>query len=399
MTIRSRILVVTLGSMHQEAGGTSDYHEHDSILSQIPTEARTLLLNTRAKALTWLQQDKTAKWQGILISQHEWNKNLAYGRDFGGDDRRAQYRPALERFKGRFYKTLGTEGRGQISQTEHHILFVCGLYGLMTPLEPIQCYNCPVELSLGNFNIWTEDASLTKILLAYIKKHKIIRVFDFTATEPRRRLINWSAIHDELKDNVLHCFSRMVAGDAALIDFGELMKSFLLTASSEKLLSIEPETEEGDIVFRDVAQPRSDMPSEELLRIVQQAESELPLLEAHPLEFANEMLTSGRPTRIKEVRSSTYLPEDWLVSFTSEFQKSVFDMNDKKLQGRILEAVTKICKKPMEPHGDTIKPLSGKLAGKWRYRIGNYRLIYLPDEKKRTIFLLVIGPRGDIYDD
>ena len=111
MTTRSRILIVTLGSMHQLAGGTSDYLEHSSILSQLPVEAKTLLLETRAKALTWLQQDKTAKWQGILLSQHEYNKNVVYGRDFGGDDRRAQYLPALRRFEGRFYQTLGTKGK------------------------------------------------------------------------------------------------------------------------------------------------------------------------------------------------------------------------------------------------------------------------------------------------
>jgi len=88
----------------------------------------------------------------------------------------------------------------------------------------------------------------------------------------------------------------------------------------------------------------------------------------------------------------------WLLGMSDEFLNAVQGI-DRKLQGRVLEAMGYISTKPTEPKGDTVKPLTGEMKGLWRYRIGDYRLIYLPDEKKRTIFLLVIGPRGDIYDD
>ena len=62
------------------------------------------------------------------------------------------------------------------------------------------------------------------------------------------------------------------------------------------------------------------------------------------------------------------------------------------------EAITELSSNPTETQGDTIKRLSGEFAGKWRYRIGEYRLIYLPDLTSHTIVLLAIRPRGEAYD-
>ncbi len=40
-----------------------------------------------------------------------------------------------------------------------------------------------------------------------------------------------------------------------------------------------------------------------------------------------------------------------------------------------------------------------KLAGRtgWRYRVGNYRVIYEIDDQKRTITVLHVGHRRDVY--
>ena len=70
---------------------------------------------------------------------------------------------------------------------------------------------------------------------------------------------------------------------------------------------------------------------------------------------------------------------------------------DKKLQGRILEAITKLTLSPITSTGDTIKPLTGDLEGFWRYRIGDYRLIYKPVEKFREILLISFSSRGSVY--
>jgi mRNA interferase RelE/StbE len=43
------------------------------------------------------------------------------------------------------------------------------------------------------------------------------------------------------------------------------------------------------------------------------------------------------------------------------------------------------------------KPLSGPLAGLWRYRIGDYRVTLDIDRGRVVIIALDIGHRGDIY--
>lgn len=88
--------------------------------------------------------------------------------------------------------------------------------------------------------------------------------------------------------------------------------------------------------------------------------------------------------------------EGWRFLMTSDFKKAIAGL-DKKLQGRILEAVVDLFPEPMRTRGDTIKPLTKELAGYWRYRIGDYRLIYWPDPHNRTVALVSVAPRGGAY--
>lgn len=68
------------------------------------------------------------------------------------------------------------------------------------------------------------------------------------------------------------------------------------------------------------------------------------------------------------------------------------------IQGRILEAIAKITADPITLNGNTIKPLSGEKSGMWRYRIGDFRIIYHPDKTSKHILLLTFSPRGSAYD-
>ena len=43
------------------------------------------------------------------------------------------------------------------------------------------------------------------------------------------------------------------------------------------------------------------------------------------------------------------------------------------------------------------KPLRGELKGRRSLRIGNYRLIYIIDERNRIITLLTVRPRKTAY--
>jgi mRNA interferase RelE/StbE len=87
----------------------------------------------------------------------------------------------------------------------------------------------------------------------------------------------------------------------------------------------------------------------------------------------------------------------WLIGFARPFRKAVESI-DRKLQGRILEAMTDIANEPVTNRGDTVKRLSGDMNGFWRYRIGDFRLVYYPDEATHTITLYDFASRGSAYD-
>lgn len=97
-----------------------------------------------------------------------------------------------------------------------------------------------------------------------------------------------------------------------------------------------------------------------------------------------------------EVRFSLR-PPDWYIGFSTEFVKSIA-MVDRKKQGRILEAITKIASAPTEIHGDTIKPLTSDMSGLWRCRLGDDRLLYYPHFKSRKVILISFASRSEAYE-
>ncbi len=253
------ILFITLGSLHQIEGGVSEFNEKDSIISRLPFDSIFTLLQTRAKALEWILGDTETTWQGINIRNHEYNKQLIL-LDFGGNENNACYLPAIERFCGRFFLALGNDIRKKIVELNNHLIFLCGLYGLSSVMEPIQRYNCPVELGFRNIEIWTLENTLTDLLLEYIKCNSIVRVFDFSAVEACRRLISWNEIHTALPGNVFHCFSKIGFGDDALIPFAYEIEKLFIDFSKDDSLSIKPGWEDNDIIFNNIATTRLDIP-------------------------------------------------------------------------------------------------------------------------------------------
>jgi mRNA-degrading endonuclease RelE of RelBE toxin-antitoxin system len=87
---------------------------------------------------------------------------------------------------------------------------------------------------------------------------------------------------------------------------------------------------------------------------------------------------------------------NWLLAMTHDFIKEIQSI-DRKLQGRILEAIGDICQNPVTIRGDTVKPLSHEMKGLWRYRLGDYRLIYQPVPATRQIILIRFDSRGGVY--
>ena len=71
---------------------------------------------------------------------------------------------------------------------------------------------------------------------------------------------------------------------------------------------------------------------------------------------------------------------------------------EQETQARINTAFEYILTSPFRHENPTtIKPLHGKKKGLYRYRIGNLRFIYQVDREERTIHIVQIDNRGDIY--
>jgi mRNA interferase RelE/StbE len=122
-----------------------------------------------------------------------------------------------------------------------------------------------------------------------------------------------------------------------------------------------------------------------------------PSVEAEKL--SEDRLLYSRPVVLfRQPPDEPPLQKSWLISLSKEFMKQVRSI-DRKLQGRILDAIAEIASAPYAAVGDTCRPLRGDMVGAWRYRIGDYRLVYRPDDAKQTVHLVAFGSRGSIYEE
>ena len=68
----------------------------------------------------------------------------------------------------------------------------------------------------------------------------------------------------------------------------------------------------------------------------------------------------------------------------------------KKNQFLILDYLKNTLSKLENPRSQG-KALQGKYKGKWRYRVGNYRILATIIDEKITIYIFDIGHRKEIY--
>lgn len=64
------------------------------------------------------------------------------------------------------------------------------------------------------------------------------------------------------------------------------------------------------------------------------------------------------------------------------------------LAERITRKLNEIAKAPSAVRSDVI-PLRGRLG--YRLRVGNYRVVYSVKDEVLQIFVIKVGPRGDVY--
>lgn len=83
------------------------------------------------------------------------------------------------------------------------------------------------------------------------------------------------------------------------------------------------------------------------------------------------------------------------IEYSKSAAKTLQKM-DKALRQRIHHAIIGLTKTP--PEGD-IKPMQGYRDGRFRLRVGGYRVVYRYDDRGNMIvlFIIDIGSRGDVY--
>lgn len=85
----------------------------------------------------------------------------------------------------------------------------------------------------------------------------------------------------------------------------------------------------------------------------------------------------------------------WFITHKPAYDADFVELS-KTLQKQATRAHAELEQEPITPRGNTIKPLKG-WQNLWRYRLGDYRLIYSADPESQVVQLLAIGPRHDVY--
>ena len=87
----------------------------------------------------------------------------------------------------------------------------------------------------------------------------------------------------------------------------------------------------------------------------------------------------------------------WTIEFDDRARREL-----RKLAPEIQQQILKYLRKRIIEGGDPRafgKPLRQGLAGLWRYRVGDYRLICRIEDERVVVFVLKVGHRREIYDE
>ena len=72
-----------------------------------------------------------------------------------------------------------------------------------------------------------------------------------------------------------------------------------------------------------------------------------------------------------------------------------YNRADAAMKGRLDKCFQNLKKDPY--NHPSSKGLSGELAGLYRYRVGNWRVVYEVNEDDVLVIVLIIGSRGQVY--
>jgi mRNA interferase RelE/StbE len=76
--------------------------------------------------------------------------------------------------------------------------------------------------------------------------------------------------------------------------------------------------------------------------------------------------------------------------------RSFFAAADPPLAKKLARCFTQLEHDPH--HHNNIKRLTGELAGRFRFRIGDWRVVYRVDDATERVIVLLIAHRREVYD-
>ena len=126
----SKVLFVSICSLTKAGGGHDEYRADEGIASELTLRLAKKLHWRRERVRQLSTETTDVTWQGVALSELEYNRHLVRGPDFGGGDG-ANYRPAVERYEGRFFLGLGSDRAAVLRTSSHHLLLLSGLYGVL----------------------------------------------------------------------------------------------------------------------------------------------------------------------------------------------------------------------------------------------------------------------------
>ena len=238
----STVLILTLTSKTQVRGGDGAYLAENGMALRLHKHGDQLM---RARERIWESMTQAdERWCGATIAELAENDCLRKGEDFGGHDQGALYRPAVDRYEGRFYTALGPTGRELLRTPRHHLLLLSHVYGLVWPTECIQLHSCPIRDELGVrvpwvYDIWRADNLLTSLLRHYIQAYGIRLLLDLTADPDFRYLVRLDKLSQKKGLEIRRGWGTRSAGVDSLPAFGHLTRA-LLSMPDDELRRIPP---------------------------------------------------------------------------------------------------------------------------------------------------------------
>ena len=101
-----------------------------------------------------------------------------------------------------------------------------------------------------------------------------------------------------------------------------------------------------------------------------------------------------RTLRLEELKGGQRLEKMYEVLISHEAEK-YYKRQDKDTKRRLNNCIDNLSREPLS--GPHIKRLHGELEGKYRYEMGDFRIVYEVNVKDKTVEIKSIGGRGDVY--